>query len=124
LSTNSNSLSPWSIAARKTRSLLNGSRASAFSPHRDPVIIGAPKVNWIGPVVPVLKTIAISRFSSQTLLPMFATHNTDDLTVLHDLLASGTITPVIDRTYPLAETAHALRYLETRHARGKVVITI
>lgn len=36
----------------------------------------------------------------------------------------GKVTPVIDRSYPLERAADAVRYLETRHARGKVVVTI
>jgi NADPH:quinone reductase-like Zn-dependent oxidoreductase len=40
------------------------------------------------------------------------------------LLAGHLIAPVIFRTYPLAEAAAAIRYLETRHARGKVVIIV
>ena len=32
-------------------------------------------------------------------------------------------TPVVDRTYPLAETSAAMRYLMARHPRGKVVVT-
>jgi len=50
--------------------------------------------------------------------------NKTDLVVLKDLLAAGKIVPVIDRRYPLSETAEALRYLEEGHARGKVVITV
>lgn len=48
----------------------------------------------------------------------------DDLSHLSELLKSGKIVPVIDRSYPLSETAEAVRYLETSRARGKVVITI
>ena len=48
----------------------------------------------------------------------------DDLLVIKDLLETGKIAPVIDRTYPLAQTADAIRYLETSRARGKVVITV
>jgi len=40
------------------------------------------------------------------------------------LLDAGKVTPVINRTYPLTETAEAIRYLETGYARGKVVITV
>jgi NADPH:quinone reductase-like Zn-dependent oxidoreductase len=47
-----------------------------------------------------------------------------DLDVLRELLQAGKITPVIDRRYPLAETAAALRYLELGHARGKVIISV
>jgi NADPH:quinone reductase-like Zn-dependent oxidoreductase len=50
--------------------------------------------------------------------------NREDMLVLKELLEMGKITPVIDRTYPLKETAEAIRYLETGHARGKVVITV
>jgi NADPH:quinone reductase-like Zn-dependent oxidoreductase len=39
-------------------------------------------------------------------------------------MRTGKMTPVIDRTYKLSETPEALRYLETGHARGKVVITV
>jgi NADPH:quinone reductase-like Zn-dependent oxidoreductase len=49
--------------------------------------------------------------------------NQKDLGVLKDLLAAGRVAPVIDRRYPLSEVAEALRYLEQRHARGKVIIT-
>lgn len=45
-----------------------------------------------------------------------------DLDVLRELIEAGKVTPVIDRRYGLADTAEALRYLETGRARGKVVI--
>jgi NADPH:quinone reductase-like Zn-dependent oxidoreductase len=48
----------------------------------------------------------------------------EDLLYLSELLETGKITPVIDRRYPLSETAEALRYLGSGHARGKVVITV
>ncbi|MBW1789956.1 MAG: zinc-binding dehydrogenase, partial [Deltaproteobacteria bacterium] len=41
-----------------------------------------------------------------------------------DLIESGKVTPVIDRTYPLSDTPEAFRYLEEDHARGKVVINV
>ncbi len=48
----------------------------------------------------------------------------EDLVFLKGLLEAGTIVPVIDRRYPLRETAEALRYLGEGHARGKVVISV
>lgn len=48
----------------------------------------------------------------------------DDLAVIRDLLESGKVVPVIDRCYPLRETADAIRYLEEGHAQGKVVIMV
>lgn len=50
--------------------------------------------------------------------------NKNDLIVLQEMLASGKVVPVMDRCYPLDETAEAIRYLETGRARGKVVITV
>ena len=47
-----------------------------------------------------------------------------DLIFLKELLKTGKIVPVIDRLYPLSETAEALRYLGEGHARGKVIITL
>ena len=56
-------------------------------------------------------------------MPFFLAKNSKvDLLVLTDLIEAGKVRPVIDRTYPLNETAEALRYLETGHA--KVVITV
>jgi NADPH:quinone reductase-like Zn-dependent oxidoreductase len=55
---------------------------------------------------------------------LFANMNSDDLNVLRDLMQSGKVKPVIDRTYPLRQVSEAVRYLEAGHARGKVVIAI
>ena len=65
-----------------------------------------------------------SRFVSQKFIAYIAQFNKQDMTLLADLMQSGKITPVIDRTYKLNETADALRYLEQGHARGKVVIKL
>jgi NADPH:quinone reductase-like Zn-dependent oxidoreductase len=51
-------------------------------------------------------------------------HNQADLAALAKLIESGKLTPVIDRTYPLAETRAALRYFEHGHTQGKIVITM
>jgi NADPH:quinone reductase-like Zn-dependent oxidoreductase len=50
--------------------------------------------------------------------------NKEDLIFIKELLEAGKVVPVIDRSYPLAETAEAIRYLEQGHARGKVVIMV
>ena len=51
-----------------------------------------------------------------------ATH--DDLVNLTALIEAGKVMSVIDRRYPLEETANAVRYLEEGHARGKIIITL
>ena len=50
--------------------------------------------------------------------------NKEDLLIIKELLETGKVVPVIDRIYPLRETAEALRYLEKGHARGKVIINV
>ncbi|MDQ3398447.1 MAG: NAD(P)-dependent alcohol dehydrogenase [Deinococcota bacterium] len=50
--------------------------------------------------------------------------NKQDLLFIKELLETGKVVPVIDRRYPLSETAEAIRYLEEGHARGKVVIGV
>jgi NADPH:quinone reductase-like Zn-dependent oxidoreductase len=50
--------------------------------------------------------------------------NQKDLECMKELLEAGKVKPVIDRRYPLRETAEAIRYLEAGHAQGKVVITV
>jgi len=47
--------------------------------------------------------------------------NQKDLAFLKELLEDGKVVPVIDRCYPLSETAEAIRYLEAGHAQGKVI---
>ena len=65
-----------------------------------------------------------SRFVHEKFLAYIAEFNKKDMMVLADLMQGGKVTPVIDRTYKLSETPEALRYLETGHVRGKIVITV
>ena len=66
----------------------------------------------------------LSLFVSQRLVTYVCRENHEDLLVLKDLIESGQVTPVVDRTYPLSEAAKAIAYLKEGHARGKVVITV
>ena len=77
---------------------------------------------WFGPMRRILRALAISPFVRQSLRPVSASGN--HLAELKDLIEAGKITPAIDRTYPLSQTAEALRYLGVEHARAKVVITV
>ena len=79
---------------------------------------------WIGPVDRIIKALVLSPFVSQKMASFTVKPNKEDLLFLKQLIESGTLTPVIDRTYPLSETREAIRYLEDGHARGKVVITV
>ena len=70
-------------------------------------------------------TPLMSKFTSQKFSFYIAQLNHEDLALLGDLMLSGKVTPVIDRTYKsLGEVQDALQYLEQGHARGKVVITV
>jgi NADPH:quinone reductase-like Zn-dependent oxidoreductase len=72
----------------------------------------------------MLHPMVVAPFTTQKMPGLFAKMNTADLSFLAELLREGKITPVIDRTYTLSETAAAIAYLEQCHARGKVVLTI
>jgi NADPH:quinone reductase-like Zn-dependent oxidoreductase len=72
----------------------------------------------------ILKAFVRSVFVRQQGRPFISMPNREDLLALKELIEVGKITPVIDRTYPLSETAEAFRYLDQGHARGKVVITL
>jgi len=84
-----------------------------------------------GPIRPQLARIARglgaalwSRFTDHKFAQYTTTMNQADLKFLSDLMAEGKVTPFVEKTYPLAETAEALRYFEQGHARGKIVIAI
>jgi NADPH:quinone reductase-like Zn-dependent oxidoreductase len=70
------------------------------------------------------KAIFLSKFGGQRFVTFIAKLTKDDMGVMRDLMQSGKVSPIIDRTYKLSETQAAVRYLEEGHARGKVVITI
>ena len=91
------------------------------------VMIGGGGPNdsrWIGPFGRVIHALLVSPFISQKMGMMMADANQKDLTVLADMMQSGKVKPVIDRTYTLSEVPAAIAYLEEGHARGKVVITV
>jgi len=66
----------------------------------------------------------LSKFSKEKFVFYIAKLTKDDLNVLRELMQSGKVAPVIDRTYKISETQAAVRYMEEGHARGKVVISL
>ncbi|KPI20031.1 NADPH:quinone reductase [Actinobacteria bacterium OK074] len=68
--------------------------------------------------------LVLSAFVGQRLRPVFAVVRRQDLLTLKALAESGAITPILDRTYPLADAPAAVRHLETGHPRGKLVLTV
>src|SRR5436309_1268013 len=87
---------------------------------------GGPNDNrWVGPFGRLIQTLVVSPFVSQKMGMMMAELKKSDLAILGDMMQSGKVKTVIDRTYKsLSEVPDAIRYLEEGHARGKVVITV
>jgi NADPH:quinone reductase-like Zn-dependent oxidoreductase len=89
------------------------------------VIVGSSsKGDFLGPMTRPINALLLSPFVSQTMGMMLAELNPEDLAVMSELMQSGKVTPVIDRSYSLSETPEAIRYVEEGHARGKVVISM
>lgn len=88
------------------------------------IIGGETGSRWLGGTDRQLRAMAWSPFLRQQLGTFICSENSADLGVLTDLIESGQVTPVIDRTYPLTDVPAAMRYLQDGKARGKVVITI
>ena len=89
------------------------------------VMVGSATIGyWFGWLEVPLEAWVLSPFMSQKFGMMLADLNKDDLAVLGELMQSGKVTPVIDRTYQLSEAAEAVGYVEKGHARGKVVLTV
>jgi NADPH:quinone reductase-like Zn-dependent oxidoreductase len=98
----------------------------ALSPRGTLVIVGGDGGGrWTGGFFRgALRAPLVSPFVGQRLRGLTAKETLDDLRTLSDMVASGDVMPVIDRTYPLIEAPGAIRYLEQGHARGKIVITV
>jgi NADPH:quinone reductase-like Zn-dependent oxidoreductase len=97
----------------------------ALAPRGTLVIVGGEGGNrWSGGFGrQILRAPLLSLLGSQSLLSLTADVHTRDLDVLRELIESGKVTPVIDRTFPLAQAPEAIRYVHGR-ARGKVVVTV
>ena len=72
----------------------------------------------------LLRAVVVNAVVRQRLRPFLIKQKREDLLALTGLIEDGKLTPVLDRTYPLADTAEGLRHLEQGHARGKVIISV
>ncbi len=77
-----------------------------------------------GPVAGILRAVVANGFVSQRLRPLPPRQTRQELLAVTGLIEDQKLMPVIDRTYPLADTADGLRYMEQGHTRGKVVVTV
>ncbi len=97
----------------------------ALTPTGIYVIVGGPKSgNWIGPLKrPVMAKLRFL-FCKQRAVMFIARETAEELSKLVEMVESGRLRSVIDRRYPLSETADAIRHLATGHAQGKIVIDV
>ncbi|WP_117212574.1 NAD(P)-dependent alcohol dehydrogenase [Allorhizocola rhizosphaerae] len=79
---------------------------------------------WIGPIGRIAAGALMNPFTRQRIGSVMAAPSGENLATLKKLFESGTIRPVVDRTFPLAETAEAIRYFMAGKARGKVAIAV
>jgi NADPH:quinone reductase-like Zn-dependent oxidoreductase len=97
----------------------------ALAPRGTLVIVGGEGGGrWLGGTDRQIRALVLSPFVSQKLGTFVNKENHEDMLVLKELIESGKVAPVIDRTYPLSQVPEAIRYLEEGHARGKVVIAV
>jgi D-arabinose 1-dehydrogenase-like Zn-dependent alcohol dehydrogenase len=65
----------------------------------------------------------ISRIGRKKITSMLAHMKREDLVVLKELIEAGKVMPVVEKCYPLSQVSEAYRYLQTKHASGKLVVT-
>jgi NADPH:quinone reductase-like Zn-dependent oxidoreductase len=82
------------------------------------------RLQAFGPMGLMIRGMVVSRFARDRIVVLQAKPGADNLAALRELIESGAVTPVIDRTFPLSEAADAIRYVEREHARAKVVLTV
>jgi NADPH:quinone reductase-like Zn-dependent oxidoreductase len=77
-----------------------------------------------GPVAGIVRAVAANAFVAQRLRPLPSRQDREELLAVTGLIEGGKLMPVVERTYPLADTAEGLRHVEQGHARGKAVVTV
>src|SRR4051794_16375173 len=97
----------------------------ALTPHGRLVIVGGETDGrLLGGSGRQVRARLLSPFVSQQLGTFIAKENAADLTALAELIEGGNLAPAIDRIYPLAETAAAIRHLLDGRARGKLTVSV
>ena len=96
----------------------------ALAPAGTAVIVGGEEGgSWTGGIGRQLRALLLSPVLRQRLVMITAKQRSSDLERITELIESGMITPVIDRTYPLDRAPDAVRHLAAGHARGKIAVT-
>ena len=87
------------------------------------VLVGPGAGQWIGPIARVAGAVIRTRFGSHPIRAFLADPNREDLEYLKGLMEAGSLTPVIERTYPFDRIPEAIAHVESGKAQGKLVIT-
>jgi NADPH:quinone reductase-like Zn-dependent oxidoreductase len=96
----------------------------ALTPKGTLVLVGGSGGRWFMGIGRTLRAVVVSLFVRQRLRSFLSKPRGADLVVLKEFIEAGKVTPVIDRTFPLRETAEAIRYVGERSTQGKTVITV
>lgn len=88
------------------------------------VIVGGEGGRWLGGTERNLRAALWSPFIGQRMRAFISRERGEDIERLAEMIAAGAVTPIVERTFPLADTADAIRLLEDGNARGKVVVTV
>lgn len=88
------------------------------------IVGGEAGGRWFGGIERLLRAALLSPFVGQKLLGLISLERAEDLRALAELIETGTVMPVIDRTYQLVEAPAAIQYVHEGRARGKVVVTV
>ncbi len=88
------------------------------------VLVGGDKGNWVAPFIGPLKALMLDKFVDQRLITLLAELSASDLEVLGELMRAGSVVPVVDRQYALADIQEAIRYSESGRARGKIIVNV
>ena len=101
-----------------------GDLRAAAGPKGIVVLSAGDKGKWLAPMKLALQGVLQDRFVSQELHNLMADINASDLEILSQMFLSGSLAPVIERTFPLSDTAAAIELVEAGHVHGKLVITV
>jgi NADPH:quinone reductase-like Zn-dependent oxidoreductase len=96
----------------------------ALTPEGTLVLSGGTDGKWISPLPFLAHAVVADRLSRQRIVPLQVTEERAALEALTELFDDGTLSPVLDRTYPLAAAADAIDHVKRGHARGKVVVSV
>lgn len=114
----------WDLVLELAGARPLGELARLLTPTGALVACGAPRGQWLGPLLSVAALAVRDRFSRRTFASILARRDRDDLGMLAELLATGALRTVVGEVLPLERIAEAVALSETGHARGKIIVDL